>query len=135
MNTRLSRPRADRIRFGTVIRSAAPIMKGAEPIASRGNAVTPSRTTNSRIPAMIDAMGAATMAIVVKARKSGVVAPNPMTITTSESENSVADQPLTTKKARGYQEVDGCPDAGFGCDAMRAIKGRTPCLRRALAGG
>ena len=99
MKTKFSRPSADRIRFGKVIRSAAPIMKGARPIASKRNVVAPSRTTNSSTPAMSDAMGAATTAIIVKARKSGVVAPNAMMIATNDSETSVEDHPLTAKKA------------------------------------
>jgi hypothetical protein len=47
---------------------------------------------------MIDATGAATTAIIVKERKSGVVAPNPMMIATNDSEASVEGQPLAAKK-------------------------------------
>src|SRR5260370_38256591 len=89
---------ADRSWFGRVIKRAAPIMKGARLMASRGNAVDPSRTTNSRMPAIRDTIGAATTAIVVKARGSGMVAPRPMRIATHDSEIPVEDQPLAPKK-------------------------------------
>ena len=98
MNIRVNRPSPDRVGLGTVIKSATPIMKGANAIASRGKAVAPSRITNSSTPAMSDAKGAATTAIVVKARTSGVVAPSPMMIATNDSDTSELDQPQNSRK-------------------------------------
>src|SRR5262249_43606549 len=45
------------------------------------------------------AIGAAIRPIVVNSRGLGVVAPNPMTRATTESETLVADQPAKTKRA------------------------------------
>ncbi len=72
-------------------------MKGARLMASTGNAVDPSRKTNSRMPAIRDTIGAATNANVVKARGSGMRAPRPMRIATNDRATSVVDQPLIAK--------------------------------------
>src|SRR4029453_13380397 len=96
MKDRLARPSDDHRRFLDVVRSAAPIEKGARPMASRGKASAPLRVMNSSMPARTPAIGALTSARAVKPRGFGIVAPNPIIIATKDSETLAAGQPAQT---------------------------------------
>src|SRR6516162_9512077 len=132
--SRLSRPRDASPGFGPLIKSPAPTTNGASPIASNGKSETPSRIKNSNTPARAAAIGAAIRPIVVNSRGLGVVAPNPMTRATTESEPLVADQPAKTKRADCYCELSGCAYAALHRNTIRSIEGRAPRPRRSHAG-
>jgi len=97
VKTMVSRPTDERIGFGSVIRSAKAMMKGAKPIASNWNSDTVSSTKYFRIPASRHAIGAATVASAATKRGSGAVQANPIMTAKSDRQDSVAGHPAMTK--------------------------------------
>ena len=130
MKIRFSRPSVDRIGFDRVISRAQPIMKGARPIASKGKPVTPSRTTNSRIPAKQagdrrghDREGREGARVGHRGGQSDKDG--------DEREGGFGCRPAGHyEEGRCQGKVDCGPDAVLRGNAMRTIQGRAPLAGR-----